>query len=64
MKRIVVVLTAVLTLSIAMSAFAEGEGAAKLSYGANKWVALHYLLQTQANFETNDELHMHLDKSS
>jgi len=51
MRLIKIILAALVTLAFIMPAMAQEDGVAKLTYGENKWVALHYLLQAQGSYQ-------------
>lgn len=55
MRLFKIMLMLLLAMAFVMPAIAQEDGVAKLTYGENKWVALHYLLQAQGSYEQNTD---------
>src|SRR6056297_3479158 len=53
MRLFKIMLMLLLAMAFVMPAIAQEDGVAKLTYGENKWVALHYLLQAQGSYQQN-----------
>lgn len=51
MRLFKIMLMLLLAMAFVMPAIAQEDGVAKLTYGENKWVALHYLLQAQGSYQ-------------
>lgn len=55
MRLIKVVLTVLLAMAFIMPAFAQEDGIGKFTFGENKWVSLHYLLQAQGMYQQDQD---------
>src|SRR6056297_3922279 len=55
MRLFKIMLMLLLAMAFIMPAMAQEDGVAKLTYGENKWVALHYLLQAQGMYQQDQD---------
>ncbi len=55
MRLFKVILTLLVAMAFVMPAFAQEDGISKFTFGENKWVSLHYLLQAQGMYQQQQD---------